>query len=207
MNLDDHEHLIGNINRKNSKSKIDDIFSKNCVLYFPSNRYEEPAWLNEENLKARARYMDLTHMREQTDRKIFSHSPLQENQNWLFEVIYDRSAFEIQTQTFNLPVNNGNVGIPLPIFSGYSGDATSTYEIALQIIRNITRNPTARFGIGRRNDRVVSLQSEKGPIVPNIFQLSSGETSLLNLFLSILRDFDLCNTPFSSGSGHTWESS
>ena len=34
-------------------------------------------------------------------------------------------------------------------------------------------------------------------LVPNIFQLSSGETSLLNLFLSILRDFDLCGTPFS----------
>lgn len=199
MNPDDHEHLIGNIHI-NSKSKIGDIFAKNCVLYFPPNRHEEPAWLNEENLKARARYMDLKHMEEQTDRKIINHSPLQENQNWLFEVIYDRSAFEVQTQTFNLPVNSGNVNIPLPIFSGYSGNATSTYEIAIQIIRNITRNPNVRFGIGRRNNRVVSLQSEKGPIVPNIFQLSSGETSLLNLFLSILRDFDLCNAPSSSAA-------
>ena len=31
--------------------------------------------------------------------------------------------------------------------------------------------------------------------MPNIFQLSSGETSVLNLFLSILRDFDLCGAP------------
>ena len=37
-------------------------------------------------------------------------------------------------------------------------------------------------------------------LVPNIFQLSSGETSLLNLFISILRDFDLCDTPFSQAT-------
>ena len=44
----------------------------------------------------------------------------------------------------------------------------------------------AYFGIGRRRNRVVSLTSDvTGQIVPNIFQLSSGETSLLNLFLSI----------------------
>ena len=34
-------------------------------------------------------------------------------------------------------------------------------------------------------------------LVPNIFQFSSGETSLLNLFLSILRDFDLSMAPFT----------
>ena len=35
------------------------------------------------------------------------------------------------------------------------------------------------------------MENEKA-LVPNIFQMSAGETSLLNLFLSILRDFDLC---------------
>ena len=39
--------------------------------------------------------------------------------------------------------------------------------------------------------------SEAGQKVPNIFQLSSGETSLLNIFLSIVRDFDLSGTQFS----------
>ena len=27
-----------------------DLFEQNCVLYFPPNRFEEPAWLNEEHL-------------------------------------------------------------------------------------------------------------------------------------------------------------
>ena len=181
-----------------SVSKITDLFARNCVLYFPFNRFEEPAWLNEENLKAEARYMDLKHLAGQTSRKVISYSPLHDNQNWLFDVIYDRATFELQTHNLNFPVNDGNTTFPLPVFSGYSGHATRTYETALQIVRTVTRRSDARFGIGRRSNRIVSIQSATGQLVPNVFQLSSGETSLLNLFLSVLRDFDLCGVPFSS---------
>ena len=180
-----------------NKNKIKDIIAKNCILYFPPNRFEEPAWLNKENLNAQAQYMGLTHIQGYTNRKAIDYSPLHDNQNWLFEVIYDRAAFEIQTHPLNLPSNDGNATFPLPVFSGYSGQATRTYEAALQIVREVTKRSDARFGIGRRNSRVVSIESSTGQLVPNIFQLSSGETSLLNLFLSILRDFDLCGTPFS----------
>ena len=37
-------------------------------------------------------------------------------------------------------------------------------------------------------------------IVPNIFQLSSGETSLFDIFLSILRDFELSGSQFSNAA-------
>ena len=47
-----------------SVSKITDLFARNCVLYFPFNRFEEPAWLNEENLKAEAHYMDIKHLNQ-----------------------------------------------------------------------------------------------------------------------------------------------
>ena len=185
----------------NNKGGVEDLFAKRCVLYFPPNRFEEPAWLNEENLKAQAQYMSLKRIQGYTSRRVIDYSPLHDNQNWLFEVVYDRAAFEVQTHRLNLPINDSNATFPLPVFSGYSGHATRTYETALQMVRIVTRREDARFGIGRRNNRVVSLVSDiTGPIVPNIFQLSSGEMSLLNLFLSILRDFDLCGTPFSQAT-------
>ena len=188
----------------NNKDKVASIFFEKCVLYFPPNRFEEPAWLNEDNLKARAQYMDLKLMQGQTDRRVINYSPLQENQNWLFDLLYDRAVFELQTRNLDFPVANGSDRFPLPVLLGYSGAANSTYEIALQIVRNIMRNPHVRFGIGRRNNRAVSIMQEGAPnarrLVPNIFQLSSGETSLLNLFLSILRDSDLCGTPFSQAA-------
>lgn len=187
---------------RNTPKKVEEIFAKNCVLYFPFNRFEEPAWLNEENLRAQAQYMDARHLAGHTSRKVIASSPLHENLNWLFEVVYDRAALELQAQ--HLPVNLGNDTIPLPLFLGYSGDATMTYEAAQQIVRILLGRHDVRFGIGKRHNRVVSIvvdmDSEVKQLVPNIFQMSSGETSLLNLFLSILRDFDLCSTPFTSTS-------
>jgi hypothetical protein len=56
-----------------------------------------------------------------------------------------------------------------------------------------------RFGVGARNDRLISIidNNTNTQVVPNLFQLSTGETLLLNLLLSILRDFDLANGSFS----------
>ena len=193
MKQKDGDYFDPNIYSK--ETQIRDIFSRNCVLYFPPNRFEEPAWLNKENLIAKAEYLDLNHMKGYTDRKITNYSPLHDNQNWLFEVIYDRAAFEINARNYNVPVKDSAAPVSLPLFLGYSGQATSIHEVALQIVRSIIRKgPNIRFGIGGRHNRVVSVEGESGQLVPNIFQLSSGETSLLNLFLSILRDFDLSDS-------------
>ena len=199
---EENDHYDSNLSSNpGTVNTVKEIFAKSCVLYFPFNRFEEPAWLNQENLEAQARYMDIKHFSGYTSRKIIASSPLYDNQNWLFDVIYDRAAFEIQTRQVNFPLSDGNVAIPLPLFSGYSGDAARTYEAVLRMVRDITRRQDARFDIGRRHNRVVSLVSDTtGQIVPNIFQLSSGETSLVNLFLSILRDSDLCGTPFSQAA-------
>ena len=183
------------------KSSIEDFFKSRCVLYFPPNRFEEPAWLNEENLRAKAEYMGLKNLQGYTNRKIINDSPLQDNQNWLFEVLYDRCAFEVQTT--QLPwntkdQNQKHLSINLPVFTGHTGTATTIYESALNIVRSIFRaNGNLRLGIGKRQNRRVSLMQGDKELVPNIFQLSSGETSLLNLFLSILRDFDLSGSRFS----------
>ena len=197
MQVEKNDHFDSNFFAPN-EDKIKTLFSRNCVLYFPPNRFEEPAWLNEENLKATANYMELKNVVGQTSRKVINYSPLHDNQNWLFDVIYDQTAFELQTHNLPLSINEKNQLIRFPVFGGYSGKATSVYEIALQIVRGvINENENTRFGIGERHNRVVSIMEGKKQLVPNIFQLSSGETSLLNLFLSILRDFDLSGTTFT----------
>ena len=183
----------------NNKDKINGIFAKRCILYFPPNRFEEPAWLNEENLKAQAQYMDLKYMKGQTNRKVINYSPLHENQNWLFDVIYDIAAFETKTAQVPITVIGSRPPISVPVQLQPSGNATRFHQIALLIIQAIMKNnQKVRFGVGPRLNRVVSLEADPLTIVPNVFQLSSGETSLLNLFLSILRDFDLSGAAFSS---------
>ena len=184
-----------------SQNGVREILSRNCALYFPSNRFEEPAWLNQDNLVAQAEYMDLKRIQGYTSRKVINYSPLRDNQNWLFEVVYDRAVFE--AQTINVPVQIGNSGqsVAFPAIVGHSGNATVAFDISIQIIqRMIPGYENVRFGIGRRQNRAISLYKGNELMISNIFQLSSGETALLDLFLSILRDFDLSGATFGNPS-------
>lgn len=170
----EHNRLITNLGDWREE-KLRNVFSKNCALYFPPNRFEEPAWLNEENLVAQADFMDVTRIEGKTSRKAIAYSPLHDNQDWLFDLVYDFAAL------------------------ANSGSSTSLYEVALKVVGQIMRDERGvRFGFGPRRHRLVSVMAQEETLVPNIFQLSTGEVSLLNLFLSILRDFDLSGTQFSS---------
>ena len=189
--------------RRDKKNVIEEIFSTRCVLYFPPNRFEEPAWLNERNLKARAQYMGHNPFIGHTERRIINYSPLRDNENWLFDLAYDYSVFELQTHLENIPYrqpDDSDVIRTRTIFDGFSGKSTNLFNIANQIVRIIMpKVKDARLRIGKRSQRVVSIEGiDKRHVpkifVPNIFQLSSGEVSLLNLFLSILRDYDLSET-------------
>ena len=194
------DHPFGNIHQVSSDT-LRRLLTTNCLLYFPHNRYEEPAWLNQMNVRPHAEHMDLPHTEGYTSRRLINYSPLQDNRNWLYDVVYNRAVFEAQTVTVAVPIGNPAQTVDLPVLTGYSGAATSVFDIALELVRKVMKDSTeARFGIGPRLSRVVSLESATGTIVANIFQLSSGETALLNLFLCILRDFDLTEATFRNAN-------
>ena len=98
MDVDDNSLFLPHF----EKSHLRELVERNCTLYLPPNRFEDPAWLNEENLTARARHMNLTHRKGHTERTVINCSPLRDNANWLFDVIYDFSVFELTAvpQTF-----------------------------------------------------------------------------------------------------------
>ena len=193
MESSTNDSLHSNIDA-NATGKVRKLFSKNCVLYFPANRFEEPAWLNHDNLTSRAKYMELRHLVGYTDRRVMNYSPLKDIQTWLFELAYDRAAFEIRTGHLGNVALRGQdnthqrIPMELPFFLGYQGPATSTYELVLLVIRKILKlDKTARLGIGTRANRVISIVQGKKMLTPNVFHLSSGETALISIFLSILK--------------------
>lgn len=197
------EHEISHIDQKglNQSKLITDLFKQNCILYFPPNRFEEPAWLNETNLKSKASHMDLSHLEEHTDRRIVNHSPLELNQNWVFDLAYDSRVFELKTEQVELPLQTPDgeqMNVPCNLFYGLHGKATTLYDVVLSVVKTIIGNSgDLRLGIGNRHSRGVAIISDGKHLVPNIFQLSSGEVSLLNLFLTILRDYDLTGDEFT----------
>jgi len=175
-----------------SEHAAKELFEKKCCLYFPVNRFEEPAWLNKDNLKERASYTELKHINRYSNRSLISTSPLKANRNWLLDLIFDRQAFELLTQTVELPLGPSQQPINIPVFAGFRGQSSRIYEAVLQLLRTTLRaDGVIRLGAGDRHNRLISILRDETPWIPNIFQLSTGEVLLLNLFLSILRDYDL----------------
>lgn len=188
----------------NQQATLSDLFSTNCLLYFPHNRFEEAAWLNEANLRAKAQYMHLIRLEGHTNRRVVTYSPLRENQNWLFDLLYDALALETKTEIQQLFQLNSHGELSRQAFEVVvpaRGRSMNFYTVALGVLQEIVGHSghKVRFGIGSRHARLVSVISTESntTLVPNVFQLSSGEGALLNLFLSILRDFDLSGAPFS----------
>ena len=180
----------------------DKPFAAFCALYFPPNRFEEPAWLNSSNLNARAEYVDASLIAGETARTAIALTSLKANQNWLFDLIYDRAAFELNIAHIPVPAEGTDQTVSVPLFAGYQGVANNMYNGATQIVRTVLGRPNIRFGIGTRRNRIVSVvhETDNRTLIPNLFQLSSGEASLLNLFLTILRDFDMTGSSFRDAS-------
>ena len=176
------------------------IFSRSCALYFPVDRFEDPAWLNDQNLRSRVSRMDRLQFEGHTDRKVIADSPLRDNLNWIFDLVYDHCVFELRTLQIPAPsqiAGDLSVSYPLQLLAGYTGRSTALYDIVLEVVRLVLdRGTSLRLGIGTRQNRVLSVIEDKETLVPNVFQLSSGEVSLLDLGLSILRDYDLTNADF-----------
>lgn len=196
---DGNDHFKSNISDRYLVSAKRELVSKRCFLYFPSNRAEEPAWLNHANLRMKVQHTESDHFKGKTQRRLIAHSPIEEIHDWLYDVAYDRAVFEqnIQRVSYPFAAKGNKHKMSLPVFMGYEGNATNVYNLVLDILQIIysesATGTNLDFGIGTRNNRTLALISyPDNTIVPNLFQFSSGEMALMALFLSIIRDFDMC---------------
>lgn len=180
-----HNHFATSFTLNTPGAKA--LFNKKCCLYFPVNRFEEPAWLNEDNLKGRASHTEAKHIDRISNRKLISTSPLKQNRNWFLDLLLDRYVLEM-----SLISNMDGQDLPFKIFNGWTGEGSRIYDAVTQLLRTILRSDeSVRLGVGDRRNRIISILKDEKVWVPNLFQLSTGEVLLLNLFLSTIRDFDL----------------
>ncbi len=181
-----------------NKDKIEKTLERKCCLYFPPNRFEDPAWLNERNLLAKAQFRDLQHISGYTERKIISYSPFDELKDWLLDIAFDSRVLELQTYPIG-KLNETQLPIPIKVFGGFTGP-NSYILTEINNFLNIlfdTDSPI-RIGIGNKGRRQVSIMIDEKQAVPNLFNMSSGESVLFGLFCKILQDYDLTGNIISS---------
>jgi len=193
-----HETSLFNTNFINNPVEVSKQFRTNCVLYFPANRFEQPAWLNEQNLNATAEFIERKTIHRVSNRWIIQQSPLTVSKNWLMDILLDREIYERKTSPFPVQDDPSQILPIMPQIVSYSGSSTKIWEATTQLIKLIFRTEdNIRFGIGPRQNRTISLMKDnETEVIHNIFQLSTGQTSILNIVLSILRDFDMSGATF-----------
>jgi hypothetical protein len=185
-------------NFPDKRTELKDLISRRCLLYFPANRFEEPAWLNLSHLTSQAEYTDLERLTNISNRRIIHYAPLKANQNWLMDILFDRNVLESRVLSMPIKTDGGQV-TNLPVFGGYVGNCAMIYNSILQVLKVILRSDdNIRFGVGDRSQRNISIMRNEQTWIPNLFQLSSGEALVFDLFLTIIRDYDLTRTACTS---------
>ncbi|MUZ76237.1 hypothetical protein GOZ90_26795 [Agrobacterium vitis] len=87
-NSDHHSNFYKEIDK--TKNSLHD----GTYIFFPANRFEDPAWLNELNLKNKVDYSSLNNFTNYSNRPIVNYAPMRQLQSWLLDLIYDSFATE-----------------------------------------------------------------------------------------------------------------
>jgi hypothetical protein len=161
-----------------TKKAIDE----SVTLCFLDNRFEIPAWLNEEALTKTELKSKLKLITE-SRRRIIITNTLKNLEGWILDIVLDE---DISKNQFDISLHR------------------EINRIIKEILKNkYPEKKGVRFGVNTRKAGVrtgiyndVCVWNEQGKteriekIVPTLYHLSSGESSFLVLFASILRDYD-----------------
>lgn len=158
------------------------LFEKNILTYFPSDRLEIPAWMNEIEYK-KYRFNTKTRFNFDLNKNIESRVISPQIVNWILDIVLD--------YTKSISLSKEKIIITDIYTKGI-------YNCLNKILQNILVNKIekCRFGIGDRKQgagRVNIVSDHNGAIKiisPTIFHLSSGEISLLVLFGELLKQYD-----------------
>ncbi len=172
-------------------TSLRDEMNSSTHLFFPPNRFEEPAWLNDLNLRNKVNYPSLNYFLNHSNRPIISYAPMRDLQNWLLDLIYDSYAIERKS---DIEFALDETGLPIfpRIVETRYGPATSILDPIASFLQTLfQRQGTLTWHVGSRNRRHIGIRIGEEEVARNLFQLSSGQTVLLDLFLTIIKDFDL----------------
>ncbi|TAN70709.1 MAG: hypothetical protein EPN17_04375 [Methylobacter sp.] len=167
----DQSNFVKKIFPNLDQKKVESIFNNNLLTYFPSYRYEAPGYLSDP-YQVKLSFTNSPGFTGRLKNPIEVVSGLPQLVNWMMDVVLDmRITQNIQT---SIIFHNLNTILTNTIISKGLG--------------------SLRFGIGPRSFggtriQVVSHSSNES-IYPSIFNISSGESSMLCLFGELIRQAD-----------------
>lgn len=167
------------------------VFEQNVLTYFPSYRFEIPAYLNDtysNSIKYSINYKFNGYLPNQIE----IISDISSFSNWLLDVLLDMKIGE-KIQFYR--DGNNNV-IPVTIPAQENVVLNNLNNILSNALSSKNYNGRVRFGIGKRNGGLARIaimndvDDNHYQICPSIFQLSSGELAMISIFGEIIHQAD-----------------
>ncbi|MBR0025466.1 MAG: AAA family ATPase [Muribaculaceae bacterium] len=181
------------------------MFEQNVLTYFPSYRFELPAYLND-SYSNPLKYSIDSKFSGYLPNQIEVISDITSFSNWLLDVLLDLKNGE-RIQLFKDGKNNV---FPITIPAQENIVLTNLNNILSNTLSSKKYQGSVRFGIGKRNGGMARIaimndvdNEHHYQICPSIFQLSSGELALISIFGEIIHQADnnVNNTPLENIKG------
>lgn len=186
----DERGFVKQVSSQLSKKLAHLIFNNNVITYFPAYRHELPGYLNDP-YKIDLNYASKSLFEGSLTNPIEVVAGLPQLANWIMDVVLDMDLYK-QVQKID--------GVIYDLTPERTILWSSLNSIISQTLISKKHNGRLRFGIGKRNSggTRISIMCDNDPlevspsklIYPSIFNLSSGESSMLCLFGEILRQAD-----------------
>lgn len=188
INIKQEKYYDGFLHKNSEfeKSDFDDVF-----LYFPVDRYYEPAWLNKSNAKLSKNANKDNYVGVNYDNSIV-YNILNELEKWIIDLTLDSYLFEIKERTTHQ--SNGQTIISNVLY-GPNTDIIKNINLLLTKIYQ-GKDPnieSAEIYVLPKENRHVSIRvkhkdKEELEIVANTFgHLSSGEIMVFGMFANIIK--------------------
>ena len=168
------------------------MFEQNVLTYFPSYRFELPAYLNDPYSNP-LKYSVENKFNGYLPNQIEVISDITSFSNWLLDVLLDMKLGE-RIKLFQ----DGKKNVfPITIPAQENIVLTNLNNILSNTLSSKKYQGSVRFGIGKRNGGMTRIaimndvdNEHHYQICPSIFQLSSGELALISIFGEILHQAD-----------------
>lgn len=166
------------------------VFGNNILTYFPSYRYETPAFLND-SYQFKIDYKKESSFSGYLINPIEVITGIRQIANWIMDVVLD---WEVNKKTQQVQNSDGKTRSidKTPEFSIWR----NLNEILRKALSSKQYESRIRMGIGKRSDSgtrlaiVTDIDDKPLTVIPNLFCLSSGELAVLGCFWEILRQAD-----------------
>ena len=200
------QQYLRKVSLKFNKDQANKLFLNNILTYFPSYRYEQPGYLNNP-YKINLDFKKLSRFLGYLKNPIEVISGLPQLANWIMDIVLDNQYLNVKPEDIKntlkiLRFESEITKDQLPDLINYIIQNTIKQKSEIQKNINAILTNTLvskkygnlRFGIGLRGSggtrlQIVNIENNK-QIYPSIFNISSGESSMLCLFGELLRQAD-----------------